>query len=309
MKQNIIFKCFIILFLVASSLANAQKQLVLVSQNTKKPIAFATIKTAKTVGFYTNELGQFTLQDSIKSITINCLGFEQQTLSANTLQDTIKMQEKPIPIPEIVVREAAEKSLEIPLKKRNRSFGSLLLNSRQELILVASPYKAAAGRKINRINGLIKKHLFMKHAKKVRVKKQLLDSKTVIRLNIYTVKDGFFADKIYSSKALKIATFYGESFSIDLSKENIYFAKEGLAFAIEYIGNVSPNKKISYKDQHIRPATVSKQNKYYKAKTYLKYTFKNLEHIVPINDLINSNLPEGVKPNFDINLNFGFVLD
>jgi len=113
----------------------------------------------------------------------------------------------------------------------------------------------------------------------------------------------FEIDKIiFHFNKLKYA-YNKDELIINLKEEFITLKKEGIAFGIEYIGNIDKNGDF-YKTLklYLRPSLVKNNSKYYNAKTFLKYTLKNKNETIPINKIINSNLPKDLKKSYDRNL-------
>ncbi len=78
---------FMIIFFSSYSALSQHMNGKIIDKNTKQPIAFSNIKTGEYTGVISNEEGYFTITgiDSIKSITISCMGYQSKTIDVKDL--------------------------------------------------------------------------------------------------------------------------------------------------------------------------------------------------------------------------------
>lgn len=94
MNNIITFAFFLISFSVFSQNMTAK----LIDKKSRNPIQFATIKTGEYSGVISNEEGYFTItiEESLKNITVSCLGYQTKVLSIQDIKSlnfTIELEE------------------------------------------------------------------------------------------------------------------------------------------------------------------------------------------------------------------------
>jgi hypothetical protein len=145
-------KTIILLSLLLSNIAFAQKKIYVLDSVTKNILPFAEVEIGKS-GVYTNEKGFFIFQnDTIETGTIHFLGYKSRLVNF-TKMDTVLLRPKHYELDEVVLLTKKE-DLKIDFLHINkRYFGSFPLVKETEILTIITP-------KSNKLKGKLEKVMF-----------------------------------------------------------------------------------------------------------------------------------------------------
>lgn len=97
---------FIIILLLITIPAFAQKQLTILDSISKKPVAYAAINLNNNYGLYTDVNGEAVITDSlVNNITLSSLGYASKTVALQKETRVIYLAPQPIQLKEVVVTQ------------------------------------------------------------------------------------------------------------------------------------------------------------------------------------------------------------
>jgi len=289
---------FITFVYLITNVTYSQKKIVLIDSLTRQPISFAIIQKKNGTGVYSNENGVFNIEQGYTdTLKIYHLGYYIKTIKSTKLSDSLFLKPRVEELKEVIINSRGKTQKDIKLLKKPGSFNNMFLRSGTEILTFLFPNNKILDFEIDKIIFHFNKLKYSKN------KDELKEQQSVIKINIYELKKDRLNKLIFSSKPKKINAYNKDELIINLKEEFITLKKEGIAFGIEYIGNIDKNGDF-YKTLklYLRPSLVKNNSKYYNAKTFLKYTLKNKNETIPINKIINSNLPKDLKKSYDRNL-------
>ncbi len=274
----------------------SQTKIVLLDSVTKKPLSNATIKSQKGIGFYTNKKGVFHVRkNKTKQITISYLGYFKKKVNICSIKDTVFLIPKTDVLDELIIKGKKKEKKII----RTKNYGNMLLRKKEEIVSCVIPSEKLIGYDINKVSFSFQKLTWTR-------RENILKTQTaLIRVNVYDVLNNKPNNLLFTSKIIKINALYKDLLTVNLEDELLTFNKEGLAFGIEYIGNIDNTGNFcNTKRLHLRPRLSKNKSNYFKAITFLRNP--SLHKIIVLNELMNSLLPKDMKRNYDRVLNIRF---
>ena len=216
---TLIIFCFINFYL-----SSQNKKITIVDSITKKHIEYVNIKYLDSKkGTFSDSLGAFDInKKASKKILISILGYKNKILFTQKIKDTISLSQKTIVLDEISININSKKDYGFHLEK------SKFIGSSIKRAIVAIYIK---NEKAN-----IESYISSLHFK---IKKRN-NSISIIRPHLYTVNP---ETKIPEKELLEHNILIKkqkkgkEILSIDISDKNIFFPKEGVFVALEWVGN------------------------------------------------------------------------
>lgn len=300
-------KSFIYLIAVFSFYTAYAQQHIIKDINTKEPLAFANVVFDDKDGVYSNENGVFFLNNEAKTVQVSYLGYEDFYSETKDLDSIILLTPRAFEIEEIIISNQKKSLQKIGFLKNKGllNLKNLPLGPKAEIIIVIIPSASITNSYIEKIEFPLDK---IKHHN--RDDKFYKNVPAVARINIYTTKNNFPKQKIYSSEPLKFIMSDKEKISIDISDQNIQFTENGLSIGIEMIGRVNDKGEFVEEKSQIRPRLTNIKTKDYQATTYLSDPIsKETNEYYPINS-INEHWTRDVnnsKPQ-DYNLAIGLTV-
>ena len=291
MKKHILF---LFLFMFIAIQLHSQNILVIDSL-TQKPIPYITVRYNENDGTYTDEKGYFTVNNkSNDSVMLSHIAYNNYSIKAALIKDTIIMSPKTKPLHEIIITNANSVK-HIDFLKKNFNHGSFPISSRVELVTLIIPGTENANAMITKLELRFEKKRFEKTEK---------DIKTLFRINIYTVQQEQIHDKIFTSAVYNRNSLKQEKVELDLTDSDIQLSENGLFIGIEVIGDVAVNGTLTANNNSVRPLLTDRTTNDYTAKTFLRYTFDGKKKLQPLNTVLENN----VDPKTKRNLSFGLTL-
>jgi|GEM_PF-3600746 hypothetical protein len=247
---------------------------------TYKPIPFASIQYNKN-GFYVDENGTFRLNDipsEIDSLLINHVRYKSKKIALNDIEKNIYLQPKINNLNEVLINDRYQTKTLKPLSSFIISHSSWPLSKKSEICSCLYPKNKYKETLIKQATISIKKN-------KTGLFKD--DYQAVVRLNVYLGDSLTKGNHIFSSPIKK---FYNENIDLkfNVKEQKIFFDKAGVSFCLEFLG-FSKNGKILNRKAIIRPELHKKLSEAFKAKTFLKFKFKNTLTFKSVIKLINKN--------------------
>jgi hypothetical protein len=124
-----------LLILGISLKLNAQSTIVVLDEETKVPIPYATIKYKDNLGTFTNEKGIFLLDKNFDRLLIKSIGYKELNIDVKGIKDTLWMSVEPIELDPIVITQLGGKSSlsKVNMKTNNEFHKSYLSNVGNEI--------------------------------------------------------------------------------------------------------------------------------------------------------------------------------
>lgn len=201
-----------------------EKEIKILNSENNKPISYANIKFLKSKkGTFSDEKGIFLISNNeIDSLLISVLGFEDKVLSVSKIKDTIFLIPKTITLKEITL---SNKKAEYGYFKKTRKFIRSVLN--RVIVAMYIPN--------NNIDN--QEYITTLH---YRIKKYGTKP-SIVRPHLYSVnkKNGNPNKELLNNNIIVDVEDKNNILSIDISKMNIIFPKDGIFVALEWVGNTS----------------------------------------------------------------------
>lgn len=274
-----------VLFITLGCFKSLSQKIVVVDSLTKNPVPFVAIKFNEN-GFYTSQKGDFNLnQIDSDFFEISLLGYKKAKLKTENVKDTIFLTEEINLLDEVVLSNKKAFTKELKLSKSPKKFGSWVLQPKTEILTSIYPTEEIKNFYIEKIN--------VEFAK-VKEKKELKNSniKAYVRLNLYEIENNKPSNSIYSSEPIDVNSFEKDNITFDISNNFISIKKEGVFIGLELIGYYTDEKIYTDSNPIVRPLLSEKGNNSYKSETFIRYIFKNKNHIISINELLKKGMPE-----------------
>lgn len=286
-------------FITLSCYKGLSQKIVVVDSLTKSPVPFVAIRFNEN-GFYTSQKGDFNLnQINTDFFEVSLLGYKKVKLKTVNVKDTIFLTNEINLLDEVVLSNKKAVSKKLKLSKSPKIFGSWVLQPKSEILTSIYPTEEIKNFYIDKINiGFAK----------VREKKELKNSiiKAYVRLHLYEIENSKPSNSIYSSEPIDVNSFEKDNISFDISNNFITLGKEGIFIGVELIGYYSNETIYNNSNPIVRPLLTDKSTDLYTSNTFIRYIFKNQNHIISVNDL----LKKGMSKNKEItrNLNIGLEI-
>jgi hypothetical protein len=289
-------KKYILLILIFLFSKVQSQNITVIDSTNHKPITFVNVYFSKNNGTYTNENGVFNLNNRINdTIKLTHISYNDFEIIASNIKDTIILSPNSIILKEILVNNGKKISKYIDFPKKNSSYSSFPVISKSEIVTLVIPNK-------DNIDSFISKLDFKFEKKKSN--DNALNTKTALRVNIYSSKNKKIKTKIYSSDVFIIDATKKDKIEVDLDENYIELEKNGLFIGIEVIGDIDNNGNILNDKTLIRPILTSNTIEDYNSETYLKYSFDKKLILNPINDILEKSSGDKINRN----LSFGITL-
>lgn len=286
-------KLFTIIFLFLYSVKYSQnKELIIIDSISNKPIPFVTIQYLnKNLGTYGNENGIFNINPKeIDSLKLTHISYSEKTVSIKELNDTIFLIPVSIVLKEVLLDNGKKIVKVIDFPRKNGSFGSFPMTSKSEIVTFLIPDKTIQNKEIKEITFKFEKKYNNEFENNI---------ETATRINIYDSKNKKINKKIYESEVFKINPFKNEKLNIVLS-DNITFDINGIFIGIEIIGDVDINGNFTNKQSILRPVLTENNSKYYKAVTFLRFSYFENQRLISLNEIYKEHVSDKIKRNLSI---------
>jgi len=281
-----------------SAKVEAQK-IIVVDSITKAPLSFVAVEYDNT-GFYTSIDGEFDLKMVISdSLKIRLLGYKTKKYKTSTLKDTIFLQPNSYQLDEVILTRKQDKTKNIKFLKGAKSFGSLPLNPKSEIITSINPSDEIKNYFLDKIIIPFSKVIEKKEFKNTKIK-------AYVRIHIYNSINNNISESLYSSPPKDVNSFTKDLVTFDISDQMIVLNENGIFIGLELIGYYLDSKAYEKANSVIRPQLTSKRNDYFKSNSFLRFVFKNYEELVPLNEIMKKANPNGKV--LYRNLNIGLEL-
>lgn len=220
MKKIILITfCFTNFFLFSQ-----KKKVTIVDSITKKHIDYANIKYLNSKkGTFSDNLGIFDLNiKASEKVLISVLGYQSKTILVKEIKDTLSLNPKSIILDEILIKTNSNKDYGYHLKK-SKFLGSSIKrsviavyieNDKKDIESFISSLHFKIRKRGNLIS-IVRPHLYTVNTKTKLPEKELLEYNIVVK---------------EQKKRKGLLT-------VDISKKNIIFPKEGVFLALEWVGN------------------------------------------------------------------------
>jgi hypothetical protein len=242
-KISNLFK--LILFLGISLKLNAQSTVVVLDEETKVPIPYATIKYQDNLGTFTNEKGIFLLDKKFDRLMIKSIGYKELNFDLKDIKDTLLMSVEPIKLDPIVITPLAERSSlsKVNMKTNNefhKCYFSNVGNEIAKLILGNSNSKKSY---LTNIKIPTNSSILKVRTKDNTKAKEVNDAFcSVFQIQFYENENGLPGQLLnYDLTIIKITQKDDKYFQIDLSEKNIIVPKEGVFIGLLAIGRADEN--------------------------------------------------------------------
>jgi hypothetical protein len=296
--------------------AYTQKKIFL-SDSTKKPVPFASVKYNKNSGIYSNENGYFLLEStSIDSLTVNALGYKIKSMSSNQISDTIFLEQVVVELDEVVISQQRKIISTKKIKTLNSDdfFSGFKTASGDEIaILLENNY----GDGMVKLSSVTIPFFTKSINTKILNKSQLLKNRpfnTYYKLKFYESNNGLPGEMIINDLVIiKVNQKSNANYKVDLKSKKIIVPLSGLFVVIENIGEKDSNQDFyktesSYNnpsDRLLLPFFMV-SDKIQKKNTYYRNLFKHGDLWYNISDL--NITPKSNKYNFE-NVGIGYELE
>jgi len=281
-------KNIIYFFLLNTIFCFSQNKFLIVDSMTKEPLPFILVKFNNNDGGYSNEKGSILINDEIVTLELREVGYETKKVLVSTIKDTINLDPHPQVLEEITISNFKEKK-KINSLKSPTIFGNCILVPESEIISILFPASEVSGFYIDDIT-----FYFIK-LKGSKYRNVLKDELAVVRINIYDLKDEIPNKLIFSSKPLKINAYEKDNISISIKDEYITFENTGIAFAIEYIGNINVHGELyKSKDIYLRPELIEDKSKFFKGNLLQRFQLKQ-NKLIDLIDIWNEGFSDNRK--------------
>lgn len=238
----------VFIFLLISKLGFAQK--VILNQETKEPISFATVSFGNGNGVFADEQGLFKftkkLYPDIDSLYISALGFKELGISTKKMADALYLEPKSDELKEVLV--VAEPKGPFKLKKikplGHDNYHHCWLPTIESEIAVFHPNPDTKTKKITKVFLPIKVEISNKKKKKLS-KGNSLASSTLFKMHFYENDNGNPGKPItYEEMVFLVTKLDDKFFELNISEEAIYMPKNGLFISIQVLGYTDKNGKL-----------------------------------------------------------------
>lgn len=274
-----------VLFITLCCYKSLSQKIVVVDSLTKNPLPFVAIKFNES-GFYTSQKGDFNLnQINADFFEVSLLGYKKAKLKTVNVKDTIFLTNEINQLDEVILSTKKAVTKELKLSKSPKKFGSWVLQPKSEILTSIYPTEEIKNFRIDKIN-----IEFAKIREKIELKNS--NVKAYVRLHLYEIENNKPSNSIYSSKPIDVNSFKKDNITFDISKNHITLRKDGIFIGLELIGYYTDEKIYNDSNPIVRPLLTDKGNNSYESKTFIRYIFKNQNHIISINDLIKRGMPK-----------------
>lgn len=283
-------KEFFFFLLIYSIFNYSQNKITITDSISKEILPYAIITFNDNSSLYSNEKGSFIVKNDISSFEISYMGYETKKITLKTLKDTIKLNRSIRILNEVIISTRVQKK-KINFLKSPNTFGNYVLKPESEIFTTVIPTFGIVDMVIDKVFFSFQK------LKLARNKKKLKDELAVIRINIYNLKNELPNELLFSSEAMKINAYEKDLLEVNLKNELLTIGENGLAFSIEYIGNIN-NKGEFYKtdDLYLRPELAENENEFYKGDLLQKFQLReDKNEIINIVDYWNKTFSEKKK--------------
>lgn len=274
-----------VLFITLCCYKSLSQKIVVVDSLTKNPLPFVAIKFNES-GFYTSQKGDFNLnQINADFFEVSLLGYKKAKLKTVNVKDTIFLTNEINQLDEVILSTKKAVTKELKLSKSPKKFGSWVLQPKSEILTSIYPTEEIKNFHIDKIN-----IEFAKIREKIELKNS--NVKAYVRLHLYEIENNKPSNSIYSSEPINVNSFKKDNITFDISKNYITLRKDGIFIGLELIGYYTDEKIYNDSNPIVRPLLTDKGNNSYESKTFIRYIFKNQNHIISINDLIKRGMPK-----------------
>lgn len=286
----------LILILGISLKLNAQSRILVLDEETKDPIPFATIIYKDNLGTFTNDKGIFLLDHSFDKLIIKSIGYKEVNLDVKEIKDTLWMSPEPINLDLIVVTQLPKKFSysKVNMKTNNdfpKSYLSIVGNEISTLILGNENAKKSYLTNIKiPTNSSILKVRTKDNSKAKEVNEPFC---SVFQIQFYENENGQPGQLLdYDPTIIKITQKDDKYFQIDLSEKKIIVPKEGVFLGLLAIGRADENGNLLLENPYeekftqkgliriglsIRPLIPITED-FESNNTFMRYRFKIDEH-------------------------------
>lgn len=274
-----------VLFITLCCYKSLSQKIVVVDSLTKNPLPFVAIKFNES-GFYTSQKGDFNLnQINANFFEVSLLGYKKAKLKTVNVKDTIFLTNDINQLDEVILSTKKAVTKELKLTKSPKKYGSWVLQPKSEILTSIYPTEEIKNFHIDKIN-----IEFAKIREKIELKNS--NVKAYVRLHLYEIENNKPSNSIYSSEPIDVNSFKKDNITFDISKNHITLSKDGIFIGLELIGYYTDEKIYNDSNPIVRPLLTDKGNNSYESKTFIRYIFKNQNHIISINDLIKRGMPK-----------------
>src|SRR5699024_7850700 len=281
--MNIYKKFYVLLIILFSQQIFSQNDFIVIDSLTKKGLPFVGIYFENT-GIYTDENGKFQMNSvNTDSLKVELLGYKSKNISIKTIQDTIYLEKENIKLPSITL-QGNKKRIEIPSNKKTRDHSSFPLSPKTTLFSILLPKEKYQDKKLEEITLSFRKD----YSTRIRKRYKKNNISAIVRIHIYNIKDEILKSDIYNSDVNEVKLSENQKIKVDLTKENVFFEREGIEIKVEVIKYIS-DKDISEEidKTYIRASLTDEENQFFTAETFLKSTFRKENNITPLNEILN----------------------
>jgi hypothetical protein len=282
----------LILILGVSIKLNGQSKILVLDEETKDPIPFATIIYKDKLGTFTNDKGTFLLDHSFDKLVIKSIGYKELNLDVKEIKDTLWMSPAPINLEPIVVTQFPKKISysKVNMKSNNdfpKSYLSIVGNEISTLIIGNENAKKSYLTYIK----IPTNSSILKVRTKDNTKAKEVDEPfcSVFQIQFYENENGKPGQLLdYEPTIIKITQKDDKYFQIDLSEKKIFIPKDGVFFGLLAIGRADENGNLLLENPYeekftqngliriglsIRPLIpITEELK--SSKTFMRYKFK-----------------------------------
>ena len=274
-----------VLFITLGCYKSLSQKIVVVDSLTKNPLPFVAIKFNDN-GFYTSQKGDFNInQINVDLFEVSLLGYKKAKLKKVNVKDTIFLTNENNLLDEVVLSTKKVVTKELKPSKSPKKFSSWVLQPKSEILTSFYPKEKIQNFYIDKINiGFAK----------IREKKELKNSNIMayVRLHLYEIENDKPSSSIYSSEPIDVNSFEKDNITFDISNNLITLRKEGIFIGLELIGYYTDEKIYNDSNPIVRPLLTDKGHNSYESKTFVRYIFKNQNHIISINDFLKKGMPK-----------------
>lgn len=262
---------------------NAQSKILLLDEETKDPIPFATIIYKNNLGTFTDERGTFLLDHSFEKLVVKSIGYKELNKNVIEIKDTLWMSPEPINLQPIVVSQFPRKFSysEVRMKSNNdftKSYLSFVGNEISTLILGNEKTKKSYLTNIKIPTNSSILIVTTKDNSKGKIVNEPFCS--VFQIQFYKNENGNPGRLLdYESILIKITQKDDKYFKINLSEKKIVIPKEGVFLGLLAIGSADENGNLSLDNPYEEKFT---QNGLIKIGL-------SIRPLLPITEDINSN--------------------
>ncbi|SFU51098.1 CarboxypepD_reg-like domain-containing protein [Pustulibacterium marinum] len=263
-----------ILFLILINFTTVYSQnYIIADAQTKKSIPFVSIVFNSDNGLYTNENGAFELpSENADSLSISAMGYTPLKVSTSNLTDTIFLKQEIVALEDVEIssKKPSTSLIEFPVLDRLNFSSFPLDKTGAKLTAVLQPKKT-----LEKTTVLHSITIYFKKVRERRkYKKELKDIKTIVRVNLYQLKDSLPNEKFYQSEPFYLNSFKTDELKLNLTNEHFKLPKAGFAIELEMLGNYNLQEKIFINEKNemkglVRPGLAGNDNHDFQSTTYL----------------------------------------